>query len=517
MKYFGTLALFLGTLLLAIAGESFDETKARAEKGNADAQYTLGWMYIRGAGVPRNVQETARWFRMAAEQNLVEAQFHLGVMYAMGTGVTKDVVEALKWLRRAGDQGFMRAQACLGEMYISGTDLPKDATEACRWFRMAAMQGEPESQCNLGLLCAAGDGVPRDAVEAVVWYRKAAEQGYAAAQYNLGSAYYLGAGLRRDLAEAAKWFLQAALRGYPAAQANVGVMYNTGRGLLKDEVEALAWFNIAAISGDKQSKDNRDILERQLGRSIALLAQQRGREILAEIENKKMEADRDQGKKSSDVYFVGRPVAPKFSGSGAIVTSSGYILTAAHVVAGAARVSVVTESGANEAKVVRVDEQNDLAVLKIAAKDLLPLPVVTSRGVRLGQPVATIGFPNIGIQGFSPKLTRGEISSLNGIGDDPRSWQISVPVQPGNSGGPLLDANGNLIGVVASKLGLKAAEATSDLPQNVAYAVKSAYALALLEPYLESDAPAPKDNRFENRFEEMVAVAQHSTVLVMVY
>ena len=135
----------------------------------------------------------------------------------------------------------------------------------------------------------------------------------------------------------------------------------------------------------------------------------------------------------------------------------------------------------------------------------------------MGQGVATIGFPNVGIQGFSPKLTRGEISSLNGIGDDPRSWQISAPVQHGNSGGPLLDENGNLIGVVLAKLGLKATEATGDIPQNVGYAVKSAYALALLEPYLESSAPEPNAPGRKPSFEDMVARAQQSVVLILVY
>jgi S1-C subfamily serine protease len=135
----------------------------------------------------------------------------------------------------------------------------------------------------------------------------------------------------------------------------------------------------------------------------------------------------------------------------------------------------------------------------------------------LGQTVATIGFPNIEIQGFSPKVTRGEISSLNGIGDDPRSWQISVPVQPGNSGGPLLDENGNLVGMVESKLSVEAAKATNDIPQNVSYAVKSTYALALLDAYLDSSAPLPNESSQAPRFEDMVARAQQSVVLILVY
>jgi S1-C subfamily serine protease len=207
----------------------------------------------------------------------------------------------------------------------------------------------------------------------------------------------------------------------------------------------------------------------------------------------------------------------KASGSGIIVSNAGHVLTAAHVVAGASRVKVFTAQGLKTASVLRIDEANDLAVLKLAGGTYPALPVIPSRKIRLGQAVATIGFPNIEIQGFSPKVTRGEISSLNGIGDDPRAWQISAPVQSGNSGGALLDEHGNVIGVVVSKLGLKAVKATGDIPQNVNYAVKSTYALALLEPYLDSTAPEPSPSAAKPRFEDMVAKAQQSVVLILVY
>jgi len=156
-------------------------------------------------------------------------------------------------------------------------------------------------------------------------------------------------------------------------------------------------------------------------------------------------------------------------------------------------------------------------VLKIEAGTYCALPVKSSRGIRLGQGVATVGFPKVGIQGFSPKVTRGEISSLNGIGDDPRGWQISVPVQPGNSGGPLLDENGNLIGVVVAKLGIRAAQATNDLPQNVSYAVKSAYALPLLDQYQDANQLEPASPTTKPLFEDMIAKAQQSVVLILAY
>lgn len=368
-----------------------------------------------------------------------------------------------------------------------------------------------------------GKGVAKDQKEATKWYRKAADQGDAPAQFNLGVMYAFGTGAAKDPEQAVKWFCAAANQGVPNAQFNLGVMYEEGRGVLKDEIEALAWYNVSAISGFEPAVKNREILERHIGRQAALIAQQRGKEILKNIETNKA---RSGGNAAASSVRRANGGAPKSSGSGAIVSTSGYVLTAAHVVANAARITVVTTQGSKTATVQRVDESNDLAVLKLSGGEIehadveiaySALPVVPSRSIRLGQVVATIGFPNVGIQGFSPKLTRGEISSLNGIGDDPRSWQISVPVQPGNSGGPLLDENGNLIGVVLAKLGPEAAKATGDLPQNVGYAVKSAYALALLEPYLDSRAPAQNPPGGKASFEDMVAKAQQSVVLILVY
>ena len=119
------------------------------------------------------------------------------------------------------------------------------------------------------------------------------------------------------------------------------------------------------------------------------------------------------------------------------------------------------------AKVVKVDAANDLALLKAEGR-FAALPVSASRPVKLGGTVATAGFPNIGLQGFAPKLAKGEIASLSGAQDDARYFQISVPVQPGNSGGTLVDERGNVVGVVSAKLSARAALAASGaLPENV--------------------------------------------------
>ena len=132
--------------------------------------------------------------------------------------------------------------------------------------------------------------------------------------------------------------------------------------------------------------------------------------------------------------------------------------------------------------------------------------------------VATIDFPNIGLQGFAPKLAKGEIASLSGIQDDPRYFQISVPVQPGNSGGALVDEHGNVVGVVSAKLSARAAlAATGALPENVNYAIKSSFLLSFLESVPAVSAKLKDPVTADRKFEDVVKSAQDAAVLVLVY
>jgi S1-C subfamily serine protease len=170
-----------------------------------------------------------------------------------------------------------------------------------------------------------------------------------------------------------------------------------------------------------------------------------------------------------------------------------------------------------EITTLSVDAANDLALLKADGR-FAPLPITSSRTVKLGGTVATVGFPNIGLQGFAPKLAKGEIASLSGAADDPRYFQISVPVQPGNSGGALVDERGNVIGIVSAKLDASAAlAATGALPENVNYAVKSSFLLSFLESVPEVSARLKAPVTADRKFEDVVRDAQQAAVLVLVY
>lgn len=166
-------------------------------------------------------------------------------------------------------------------------------------------------------------------------------------------------------------------------------------------------------------------------------------------------------------------------GTGFFVSEHGYILTNAHVVSGCRQIQ--TRDG-RQAALASKDERIDLALLKIegdspalATFRLLPAP-------RVGDSVVAFGFPLQGILSSGGNLTTGNVSATAGIGDDTRFIQISTPVQPGNSGSPLLDSSGDVVGVVEAKLdAVQTLRITGDIPQNVNFAIRASEAIKFLE------------------------------------
>ena len=117
------------------------DVRARAESGEADVQFILGWMYDTGEGVPEDDAEAVAWYRKAAEQDIAVAQYNLGWMYATGVGVPLDDAAAVAWYRKAAEQGHADAQYFLGVMYAEGRGVSQDDAEAVAWYRKAAEQG----------------------------------------------------------------------------------------------------------------------------------------------------------------------------------------------------------------------------------------------------------------------------------------------------------------------------------------------------------------------------------------
>ena len=439
-------------------------------------------------------------------------------MYYFGDdGIAKDEAEAVKWLHLSAGQGHADAQAHLGAIFLYyGRQNPAYFQHAIRWLFEAAKQNNVSGQFNLGLAFLQGQGIQKDEAMALSYLTKAAEQGMAEAQMLVAGIYKRGNVAPQNDSEAARWYLKAADQGNADAQAMIGQMFVFGHGVPKDEVSAYKWWLLAsAHTNEFEDPKTAASIAKNIGfleRNLTPAQRAEGQRMAREFTPRK--ATPPDSPVSRESLAESRPES---TGSGFFITDDGYLITNQHVADEGAAVRVLTGNGAIPAKVVKVDRANDLALLKVEGK-FAPLAITSSRGVRLGSTAATVGFPNVGLQGYSPKLAKGEIASLAGIQDDARHFQISVPVQPGNSGGALVDERGNVIGVVVAKLSQKAAIAsTGTLAENVSYAVKSSYLLSFLESVPDVAAKLKEPNTNDRKFEDVIKDAEQAAVLVLVY
>jgi S1-C subfamily serine protease len=167
------------------------------------------------------------------------------------------------------------------------------------------------------------------------------------------------------------------------------------------------------------------------------------------------------------------------SGTGFLIADE-RVMTNEHVINGCNRILLHAPSGhwLEARPPARSDARLDLAILNVPGLVGPALAFREGPAVRRGEGVVAYGFPLAGLLSSDPKLTRGEINGLRGLRDDPTQFQISAEVQPGNSGGPLVDMQGNVVGVVVSKLNAqRVAQQTGDIAQNVNFAVQGGTAL----------------------------------------
>ena len=436
-----------------------------ADLGHAQAQGMLGQCYLKGRGVPRDLRKAADWLTRAALQEDKIAQFNLGTLYTAGEGVARDPAVAHRWYLKAAAQGHTAAMANIGVLYETGQGVKKDFAQAYNWYKLAAKPGLPTAQCNLGQLYATGRGVRADPAKAAEWYLKAAKQGYPQAQFLLSTALYFGNGVEQDLAGSYQWISLAAAQGYPGARQH---QQTIGKKLTPEQFKTA-------------NEGVRDFSAKQHDKSI-------------------------------------NPAGPAAkTGTGFFVTAEGHLLTSYHLIANAKRIEVRTGAAKHIARVVKIDPANGLALLHIKARST-PLRLGISRAIALGEPVFTIGFPNTGVKGIEPRLTDGKVNRLLGAQDDARFYQVSLLVQPGNSGGALVNDAGLAIGMVTLRLDdLKTLKLTGSLPGNANHALKSTQLATFLAGIPEARAKIPLLPPAKRTYQEAIAAAQSATVLILVH
>ena len=433
---------------------AFKKFKPLANSGNVDAQYHLAKMYYQGKGTKKDYKEAFKLFKIVADKGYAEAQYKLGKMYQMGLGVPKDIQKAVKWYKLLASQDYVDVQIKLAEMYEKGIEVKQNLRESFKWYLLVA------------------------------------ENGYADAQFKVGEMYENGKGAPRDRGKALKLYEKAAKKDFGEAQAKLGRWYFEGGVVPKDLVISHVFLSLSMVNGFLKEADLKNSLEsimsaKQIEKSIKLASYWKsGRRFSLP------EAQVSKNKKPIDSKSL--KIASR--GTGFFINKDGHVLTNYHVVEDCQEIKTPEGTLLQE---VAHDKRNDLALLKGSSVSQAAVFRLASRLV-LSERVAAAGYPLPGILSSGLKVTHGTLTALAGLEDDTRYVQISTPIQPGNSGGPLLDQSGHIVGVITLKLNaLLTAMTTGDIPQNVNFALRDSVAKAFLDAnsvhYTESSTLDPVD------------------------
>lgn len=512
--------------------EAYRLFKKAADAGDALAMFYLAVCHDTGAGTAKDVDAAFAWAKKSADRKHPKGQALLGLFHSHGEGTKESPVEGLRLLEEAARTGDGYAEAQLGSLLGQGIGTTKDEARALRLFRSSAEKGTRLGWSRLGDAHYFGVGTRVDHDEAVACWLKGAEQGHPGAQLRLANAYLSGEGVRQSH-EKARIYAELAYEGdsdtgayaaailahlyqeglgveksptrtarylrISAAGGNIGSMNNyaalclqPGSGVLTDHTLAVALYMVAAAKGEETAKKNIQSLQPT---ESALFSYSKAtaiaRSIMQALDSRREIEELQEGW-SSDQMGKGNSGGPRkedrksriVTGSGLVFTAEGHVFTNHHVIEGGKSFQVYVPALKKKlpAKMIVSDAANDLAILEVEGWKLekhtptLPPPIASSTKAKIGDKVFAIGFPLPDALGTEAKYTSGDVSALSGIGDDKRVIQISAPIQPGNSGGPLALADGRIVGVVVATLNYRLTlKESGSLPQNVNFAVKSDY------------------------------------------
>jgi uncharacterized protein len=442
--------------------------RVAAASGSVRSQFLTGYMYSQGEGTPVDGKEAARFYEIAAANGDSTAAHNLGWLYAYSGLITKNDVVATNWYRRSADLGDLDAIAILGKRISEGTGTLENDVEAVRWLTKAAEAGQKFAQKDLAFMYANGEGVDQNFVAAYKWANLSGGQGVDVSAIKS----WLSARMNRDEVTRAQ-SLSAAWKPTLVSDASPKAESFNGSGSTRpaepDELTleiqvGLSKLGFLAGRADglfgPKTRAAIEAFQRQHGLQVTgavspQLATQIGRALSAAPATK------------SRPYGAGDSIA---TGTGFVVSSLGHLVTNAHVVTGCQK---MTLANGTLLTMQAYDPVTDLALLKSSALEgVSPLFLRGGSNVEVAESVAVAGFPLSGLVSPDLNVTLGNVSALSGPDGSKSLIQITAPVQPGNSGGPILDESGSVVGVVVSKLdAIAVATITGDIPQNVNFGI----------------------------------------------
>ena len=420
--------------------------------------------------------------------------------------VTSEIsAEFRGWLALAnnGDAG---AQLQVGTLYDQGEGVANNPQQAVAWFRAAALQGNAHAQHYLGLMYAKGRGTVKDDVLAAEWFGKAAEQGFAKAQYQLGKAYAEGVGVEKNSENSLFWLHKSANQGNSSAQYCLGQVYAKGDGVEKDAEKAAEWMYHAGVGFIEKGH-----IEAARVALLDIESQVPGHALVTRLRTRLTLKGPPAVTRRPDFYWAGASVGTAWP------IAAGYVVTNNHVVKYGSEINLIDANGEMmAATVVERDEDHDLAVLAVKDMTLLPLALPLARQRAYADAsVFTVGYPRIDLHGETPKVSAGRVSSVFGLENDPSSYQLNLSIQQGNSGGPLLNTNGEVVGVVTSMLGEIDADGNVHPVPAVSYAVKVQHLRDMLSFLPIQDSSLSELPHYTDTVEALADRIRHSVLIVV--
>jgi len=422
--------------------------------------------YMYGIGTTKNEHLAVDMLRRGATHDDPECLEWLGNIFLGGEhGQQRSLAEALRYLDRATKKGAIDA---FQQLYVVYKEMG-DNKAALTALETGAELGNTVCRVYLGMAHGYGSlGLAVDEPIALTHYLIAAEAGDRYAKYLAGELLVLGKNVPKDLNKGVPLLKSAAGLNVYAAQHLLAILYSRGQGVPQDAGQAYFWANIAASlnADDEKYSKFRDSLAKKLENAELTKVQGQCRTWLTRKTNE------DSGK--------GESSAGGGSGSGIIFTADGLLLTNHHVTSAGSSYTVITSDGQEiPATLVAHDADLDVAVLRLksrfnSATFKNPPPLASSAKSKSGEKVFTVGHPLAGLLSSEAKYNEGTISALSGMKDDLHLMQISVPIQPGNSGGPLSNARGEVIGLIVSTINGSALLRQRDImAQNINFAIKA--------------------------------------------
>ena len=457
--------------------KAFAHLERISGQANGETCYLLARCYYFGQGTEKDDRKQLDYLRRGQAKQNVSCLASLAWAYQWGLlGLKKDDDLAVSAYLRAARMGRHRC-------FDSAAGILLGNNNNDEYFRSILKEAEkadaPDCHFWLGFHYHYGRAdFGKDHAKAAALYERSVTGGNNLAKTYLGLLLMDGLGTAKDTQRGLSLIKEAALAGISDAQFSYACYLDEGTGTVQDSSMAYFWANIAAAGNQNEAfAKERDMLAKKIGNAETLRVQGLCREWL----NSRKGAQAAPENPDLETPAGG-------SGSGLIFTTDGYVLTNHHVVAGCTQFKVITAKGEEIlASLIAGDEKLDVAVLKLASayrpKDFPRPPKIASSGrVKSGEKVFTVGHPLGGLLSSEAKYNEGTVSAMSGMGDDKRVMQISVPIHPGNSGGPLANTHGEIVGLIVSTVnGSALFRETNILAQNINFAIKSDPILAFLD------------------------------------